>query len=146
MNDPSIHRTRRSAGAALIFLGGIVLCVSGILKLAHIPGAVIQMRAWGFDEAGLVAIAILELLCVLALLVPATRSIGLLLVSAYLGGAIATHMEHAEAVKGAGPAVILLVICLGSWLRHPAVLWSLNRISRDEPASGLEHRSNVEAA
>ena len=59
----------------------------------------------------------------LLLLVPPTRSVGLLLVSGLLGGAIATHMQHGQSYVG--PAVLLVLVWLGAWLRHPETLWSL---------------------
>jgi hypothetical protein len=48
--------------------------------------------------------------------------VGLLLVSAFMGGAIATHLEHGQAIIQ--PGAFLAVLWLGTWLRHPQILWS----------------------
>ena len=72
-------------------------------------------------------IATLEILSAGLFLMPRTRSIGLLLVSAYLGGAIATHMGHDEPVYQ--PAFVLVLFWMGAWLRHPEMFWSFNHRS-----------------
>jgi len=125
MKPWTISNGRMIAGNILIFLNGFILIFSSVLKFAHVPGAVERMTKWGYDSHGQLLIAVVELITVLLFLIPSTRSIGLLLVSAYLGGAIATHLEHGEPFPTVPPAIILLLTCLGSWLRHPAVLWSL---------------------
>jgi len=58
----------------------------------------------------------------LLFLVRSTRAIGLLLVSAYLGGAIATHIQHGQAPSQ--PVFVLSLLWLGASLRHPGILWS----------------------
>jgi hypothetical protein len=58
------------------------------------------------------------------LLVPRTRSLGLLLASSFMGGAIATHLQHNELPAPA--AFVLLLVWIGSWLRYPVTLWSLS--------------------
>lgn len=118
----SVGRGRRIAGTTIIFLGGLMLIASGSAKLAHIPQVVDQMAAMGLGGARATFVGFLEVGSALVFLIPTTRSIGLLLMSSFLGGAIATHLQHGESI--AGPAVILLVIWLGSWLRHPEILWS----------------------
>jgi hypothetical protein len=50
-----------------------------------------------------------------------------LLASAYMGGAIATHVQHGQPFIQ--PAMILTIIWAGAWLRHPQVLWSMNQAS-----------------
>jgi hypothetical protein len=50
---------------------------------------------------------VLEIGSAILFLIPLTRDIGLLLVSAYFGGAIATHMGHGEPVMQ--PAIILAI-------------------------------------
>ncbi len=115
-------KARRIAGTTLIILGGLVLVGSATSKLAHVPQVVSQMNALGFSGEKLTFIGILELLSGLLFLLPGTRSAGLLLVSSYLGGAIATHLQHGEPMLP--PSIVLTVLWLGAWLRHPVILWS----------------------
>jgi DoxX-like family len=52
--------------------------------------------ALGFDGSRLMIIAVLEMASAALFLVPKTRPFGLLLVSAFLGGAIAAHLGHGQ--------------------------------------------------
>ena len=121
----SISRKRRITGNVLIVLGGLMLIGSAGAKFAHVPAVVAQLGAMGFDGSRLMFIAVLEVVSALLFLVPLTRSAGLLLVSSFLGGAIATHLQHGQPIIQ--PSFVLLLIWLGTWLRHPEILWSLNR-------------------
>ena len=113
---------QRTAGNVLIFLGGLALIGSAGAKFAEVPQVVSQLNGFGF-QGKLMLIATGEALSALLFLLPPTRSIGVLLVSALLGGAIATHMQHGQSYVG--PAVLLVLIWLGASLRHPETLWSL---------------------
>lgn len=113
---------RRKTGNVLMVFGGLVLLGSAAAKLAHLPPVVAQMSGNGFSGIRLEIVAILEVVSAVLFLVPLTRSAGLLMTSAFLGGAIATHLGHGEPVFG--PAIVLTVLWLGTWLRHPEILWS----------------------
>jgi hypothetical protein len=119
----SIGRKRRIFGKILVNMGGVMLIGSAAAKLAHVPQVVNQLGAMGFDGGRLTFIAVLEVVSAVLFLIPVTRSLGLLLVSSFLGGAIATHLQHGQPVYQ--PAFMLFLIWLGVCLRHPQVLWSL---------------------
>src|ERR1044072_4708412 len=85
-DDSSIRSKRRMAGKVLIILGSLLLLASSLAKLAHVPKVVTQLGAMGFDGHRLIAIAVLEILSAVLFLPRSTRSLGLLLVSAYMGG------------------------------------------------------------
>jgi len=121
----AVGKGRRIAGIVLICLGSFVLIASAGAKLAHVPKVVNELGALGFDGTRLTLIAITEVVSALLFLVPLSRSAGLLLVSAYLGGAVATHVQHGQSFIQ--PAIILSLLWLGAWLRNPEVLWSLNQ-------------------
>jgi DoxX-like protein len=122
-----VGKRRRMAGMVLICLVSVVLIASAGAKLAHVPKVVDELGAFGFDGVKLTMIAIAEIVSALLFLTPSTRSGGLLLVSAYMGGAIATHVQHDQSFLQ--PAMVLTLLWLGAWLRNPEVLWSLNRAS-----------------
>ena len=117
----TIPRFRRIAGVVLMSLGGLALLGSAGAKFAQVPKVVEELGQLGFDGGKLTFIAVLEITSAVLFLVPATRAVGLLLVSAYLGGAIAAHVRHDDPFFG--PAMILSLIWVGTWLRHPQVLW-----------------------
>jgi hypothetical protein len=85
------------------------------------------MAKLGFAGGKLTFIAVLEIIGAAGSLMPRTRSIGLLWVSSYLGGAICAHVQAGEFDKAVSPAIILLVSWVGTWLRHPQMLWSMTR-------------------
>lgn len=121
----SISRGRRVSGNSLIALGALVLLASATSKLAQIPKVIAELGAMGVHGNNVTLIAMLEVISALLFLLPATRSAGLLLVSSFLGGAIATHLEHGQLIVQ--PSVVLLLIWLGKWLRHPEMFWSSRR-------------------
>lgn len=120
------NRTRRNAGNILIVLLGLLLASSAIVKFAHVQAVVNKMAALGFSDGRLTLVATLELLSAVLFLFSRTRSLGLLVLSAFLGGAICTHVQLGEYAKAGGPSFLLFLVWIASWLRHPQVLWSLD--------------------
>jgi DoxX-like protein len=129
MNEHTTNRPgngiQRAFGAILMTLMAVLLLASASTKFAQIPPVVTQLAADGIADKRLTFVAVLEFLSAVLFLVPRTRSIGLLLVSAFLGGAIATHLQHSKSIIG--PSVVLALFWLGAWLRHPELLWSWSR-------------------
>ena len=139
-NSSSPSKKRRITGTVVIVLGAVMLIGSAVAKFAHVPQVVAQLGAMGFDGSKLMFIRTLEILSAALFLIPATRSIGLLMVSAYMGGAIATHVVHDQ--PAIQPAFVLAIFWLGAWLRHPEVLWSLFRPTPE--SSPLPQQKNRE--
>lgn len=137
----SISGKRRIAGNILIFMCGLILVASAGAKLAQVPQVVTQIGALGFTGNRLTFIAILEVLSAVLFVIPITRSAGLLLSSAYLGGAISAHLGHGQSILQ--PAMILSFLWLGAWLRHPEILWSLNRSTANRNQSVLQKHSDA---
>ena len=125
--NTSISRKRRIAGNIVIALNSLMLIGSAGAKFARVPAVVTQLGAMGFEGNRLMLIATLEVICALLFLVPFTRSIGMLLVSSFMGGAIATHVGHGQPFLQ--PAFFLALLWLGAWLRHPEILWNLSTIA-----------------
>lgn len=139
--DLTITKGRRRAGNFFIFLTVLLLIGSAAAKFAGVPPVVAQLSADGFGGARLTFIAILEVASALLFLVPATRSLGLLLVSAFMGGAIATHLGHGQPFFQ--PAIFLFLVWLGAWLRHPLVLWSIATGRREVAANLVGSTANA---
>jgi hypothetical protein len=135
----ALSERRRKTGNVLIAACGIMLLGSATTKLAQVAPVVAQMNANGFAGVRLEIVAILEAISGVLFLIPATRAAGLLWASAFMGGAIATHMGHSQPI--AGPVIVLSLLWLSAWLRHPEILWSLRRekshtVGRLTPAGG----------
>ncbi len=140
--NPPLGARRLYAGTVLVVLPGLMLIGSALAKLAHVPPIAEELGGMGFTGGRLTFIAILEIASALLFLISSTRSVGLLLVSSFLGGAIATHLQHAKPIVQ--PALVLLLVWLGTWLRHPEVLWSLRGVTPG--ARRLGHRAPVSAS
>ena len=137
-----VRKTRRqSTGDALIYFCVVVLVLSSAVKFLQPPQAVDFMRSMGYEHGTYFLIACLELLSAVLLGLRSTRPLGLLLVSSYLGGAIAAHLaDHPNIAGGAEvayllshpyvglllPAAVLAAAWTGVWLRYPRVFSSLN--------------------
>ena len=94
----ALSARRRKTGNVLIVIAGLLLLGSAAAKLAQVGPVIAQMSAIGFAGARLQIVAILEVTSALLFLVPATRAGGLLMLSAFMGGAIATHMGHGQPI------------------------------------------------
>src|SRR5215469_6133436 len=126
-NHATNNRIRSIVGNVLVYLPGIVVMMSSVVKLAGVPRVVHQMATMGFTGGRYTLVAILELLSAALFLYPRSRSLGLLLLSAFLGGAMCAHVQMAEVSKAVGPAILLALAWSGTCLRHPEPLWSLKK-------------------
>jgi hypothetical protein len=122
INRKEPPKRRRIIGNILIFSMTGLLAISSIFKFLHIPKVVAEFSSLGFHDPKLTLVAILEIVSALLLFGRGTRAIGLLMASAYMGGAIATHLQPSQ--SPAAPAVILALIWIGVWMRHPEMGWS----------------------
>ena len=117
------------AGSILIYFVGIALVASSSLKFAQLPPVLAQFRELGYEGTKLTLLGVGEICCSVLFMIPYTRSLGLLLISSYLGGAIATHVGHGQPAA-VGPTILLALAWIGILLRHPNVLWSFRSQSR----------------
>jgi len=82
------------AGRILSALPISMLTLSSAIKLMHDPGFVANWtEGLGWRESTLTSIGALELLCVALYAVPRTAALGAVLLTGYLGGAIASHVR-----------------------------------------------------
>ncbi len=116
---------RRIAAWILTGLLTLLFVFSAIAKLAGAQAVVEVFEKWGLSNHRLL-IGIGELVSALLFLIPRTNSLGLLLLSAYMGGAIVTHMQHGEPYIMA--SLILLLVWIAGYLRHPEVLQSFRGV------------------
>ena len=113
------------AGIILSNLLGLFFAFNVLVKLfpeTFYPQIVEQMAGIGLPASILRPIAILEGLCVLTYLIPATSIFGAILFTGYLGGAILTHLRVDQPVYM--QATLGILIWLGVYLREPR-LWNL---------------------
>ncbi len=79
----------------------------------------VMVGVLGFSRETLVLIALLELACAVLYAIPQTALLGAVLMTGYLGGAIAAHVRVADNVNLAGPLVLGILAWAGLYLREP---------------------------
>jgi hypothetical protein len=100
-------------------LSVLFMLFSASLKLVHAPGVVeAWVKMFGFQESTLTAIGLVELACAILYAVPRTSVLGAVLVTGYLGGAIATHVRLGQP-DFLTPLFLGVVVWAGIWLREP---------------------------
>ena len=115
-------------GRALTGLSAFGLLASAGMKLSHSEEIVKNWETFGFPANTLTPIGVTELIITVLSLIPATRVLGLVLITGYLGGAIATHVHAGEGF--AAPLILALIAWGGLYLREPR-LHSLLPIRKD---------------
>jgi hypothetical protein len=93
----------------------LMLLMSGVMKLVQ-PDSVVKGSAdLGWDESLLLGLGITELLCTIIYVIPQTAVLGAILLTGYLGGAVATHVRIGE--QFITPAILGVLVWGGLYLR-----------------------------
>ncbi len=117
----SQSKARRIAAWVLTSLITLLLVVSSVMKFLRPAEVVATVEKWNLkDELFLIGAG--ELVSALLFFIPRTHSLGVLLLSAYMGGAIVTHMQNDEPYIVT--SIFLLIIWVTGYLRHPELLQS----------------------
>jgi DoxX-like family len=99
------------AGRIIGGLPVLFLLVDGAMKLVK-PAVVVEAtRNLGYSESVITPIGLVLLACTILYLIPATSVLGAILLTGYLGGAVATHVR-----AGAGLFSIIFPVILGALL------------------------------
>ncbi|MBX7226912.1 MAG: DoxX family protein [Chitinophagales bacterium] len=96
---------------AFVFLG------SAYGKLAADATALEMAKGFGLDATTFKMLGIVEILSVLLFIIPRTGILGTLLLVAYMGGAIATHLEHQQ--SPIAPMAIAAFVWVVAVIRFP---------------------------
>src|SRR5580704_1067156 len=84
-------KARRWGGVVLSALSILFLLFDGAMKLVKIPPVVEAMEKMGYPDATARPIGLVLVACVVLYAIPRTAVLGAVLLTGYLGGAIATH-------------------------------------------------------
>jgi hypothetical protein len=116
-------RWGKVAGLVLhILIGGLLIFTGSQKILGSVPPEALVRYGLG-EQARLIGAG--ALLTALLLLAPRTCSLGVLLTSAFWGGAICIHMAHGEPYLV--QAVLLVLSWAGAYLRNPSTFNSFSR-------------------
>jgi hypothetical protein len=121
-NGRAISNAQLWTGRILSALLVLFLLMDGTMKLFK-PAAVVQATGQlGYPERDIVPIGVVLLLCTLLYILPRTAVFGAILLTGYLGGAIASQVRAGNPVFNVVFAALLAcLLWLGLWLRDARV-------------------------
>lgn len=116
-SSPSPPKALCWAGWLLTIVPAAMLLMSGAMKFGHS-----EQLAKGFEMFGLpakvaVPLGVAEIASTILFLIPQTAVLGAILLTGYLGGAIATHVRVED--NFVAPALLGVIIWLALFLREP---------------------------
>ena len=113
-----ISKKRLWAGRIISALPALFLLMDGVMKLFK-PAVVVEGTVrLGYSETVILPLGIILLSCTVLYLIPRTTIPGAILLTGYLGGAVATHVRVGEGLFPVLFPVILGVLLWGGlWLR-----------------------------
>ena len=111
----------RTAGIVCTTLAALFLAFDTTLKVLRLDAAVEGTTSLGYPAGTVLLIGIIELVCLALYLVPRTAVLGALLMTGYLGGAVATHVRISSPLltHTLFPVYVALLVWGGLYLRDP---------------------------
>ncbi len=125
MNALDIQTHNRTGRRWLLWIGWIVslwpafvVISSATWKLTRNPWYVKEFARIGWPEGALTGLALLQLGCLALYLIPPTAVLGAVLLTGYLGGAIAAYTRMGEPYPVLVPLSTSMIAWLGIYLRE----------------------------
>ena len=110
----------RWAGLIISGLVSLFLLVDAGMKVVKATPVIEAMTKLGFPESTIAGIGLALLASTILYLIPRTAPLGAILLTGYLGGAVATHVRVSAPPFNIAFAVTCGVLAwLGLWLRDP---------------------------
>jgi len=117
-----VSKSAQWAGYLLSVLPSLFLLLDAVMKLFKPSFVVEATTKLGYQESVIVPLGIVLLVCTVLYLVPLTSVLGAILLTGYLGGAVATHVRMSEgAFPILFPVIIGGLIWGGLYLRDPRI-------------------------
>lgn len=113
-------KIQQRAGWVIAIIIALLLAFSAFLKLSQNEMAITQAKFMGISPAQYQLIGVVELVSLILYLVPRTGIVGSLLLIAYMGGAIATHLQHQQSILV--PVIIESLVWVSAALRYPELV------------------------
>jgi len=113
-----VSRGARWGGRIMSWLPALFLLVDGVMKLFK-PALVVEATVkLGYPENTIVPIGIVLTVCTILYLIPRTAVLGAILLTGYLGGAVATHVRVGEGLFPVSfPIIFGILLWGGLYLR-----------------------------
>lgn len=112
-----VSRKMLWVGRILSALPVLMLLFSAVMKLMKPAPVVQEFARLGYQENVILGIGILELACTVIYLIPRTAVLGAILLTGYLGGALATHLRVGDPLFNYTSVVFGIFLWGGLYLR-----------------------------
>jgi hypothetical protein len=121
--SPNVSAAARRAGRIVTALPVLFLLMDGAMKFSTIPAVVDGTRQLGWSPELLPVLGALTLVSLALYLVPRTAVLGAILLTGYLGGAVATHLRLGNPLLThvLFPTYLGALLWGGLWLRDARV-------------------------
>jgi hypothetical protein len=107
-------------GRVLSFLPALFLLFDAVMKLVKPEPVVKATVEMGYPETVLFGLGIVLLVCTILYLIPRTSVLGAILLTGYLGGAVASHVRLGQgAFEISFPVLFGILLWAGLVLRNP---------------------------
>jgi DoxX-like family len=110
---PHVSKGMLRAGWIVSVLPSLFLLVDGIMKLVKPPIVVEATVRLGYPESVILGLGIVLLICTILYLIPLTSVLGAILLTGYLGGAVASHVRVQGGLFPVSFPIILSVLLWG---------------------------------
>lgn len=118
MNATPVPKAQLWTGRVLSGLVVLAMVLAGSMKFGPVDeNAEKELATIGWNANKLPALGITEIVCAVLYAIPQTAVLGAVLLTGYMGGAIATHVRVGDPFVV--QAVIGVLVWAGLWLREP---------------------------
>jgi hypothetical protein len=114
-----LSKTQKIIYWGLTALVGFLFLGSAISKLTANAEAIKMAAGFGIDASTYSMLGIIELASVILFIIPRTGVVGTILLAAYMGGAIATHVQNGISIVA--PCIIQTFVLVVAFYRFPAL-------------------------
>jgi hypothetical protein len=119
MQTPEVSKGKHIAGWIITGLVSALFLFGAVTALHPSAETIAATAQMGYDASAMPIMGVLILICVLLYLIPRTSVLGAVLFTAYLGGAVATHIRLHQNGMAFSPVVVCCFVWLGIYLREP---------------------------
>jgi hypothetical protein len=125
VQDPTspsfVSKGRLWTGRILSALPALFLLMDGSMKIMKPDFVVKATVELGYPEDVIFGLGIVVLICVILYIIPQTSVFGAILLTGYLGGAVASHLRHGDPLFShvLSPVYFAILLWAGLYLREP---------------------------
>jgi DoxX-like family len=117
-----VARATLWTGRVMSALVIVFMLMDGVMKLVKPEPVVTATVNLGYQESVITPLGIVLIACTVIYIIPRTAILGAILLTGYLGGAVASHLRHGDDLFPVlFPVVFGVLIWGGLYLRDPSV-------------------------